>query len=127
MNVRLTGKNAKQLSPEMFIADDPLGILKSSVRSVNIQVPIVNCFGDIITDNNDQLEKDYMLFVKKGAVLGKLHDGVYFMTEDQIYLGKDSLIKSGCVFDAEEWPIYIGQHVTIAPNTWKRHCLWQRL
>lgn len=115
--IRLTGKNAKQLSPEMFIADDPLEMLKNSVRSVNIQVPVVTYFWDLIKYNKSQIEKDYLLFVKKGAVFGKVYDGVYFMNKDQIYLGKDSRIKPGCVFDAEEGPIYIGQNVTIAPNT----------
>lgn len=115
--IRLTGKNAKQLSPEMFIADDHLEMLKNSVRSVNIQVPVVTYFWDLIKYNKSQIEKDYLLFVKKGAVFGKVYDGVYFMNKDQIYLGKDSRIKPGCVFDAEEGPIYIGQNVTIAPNT----------
>ncbi|OOP58025.1 MAG: hypothetical protein AYP45_00090 [Candidatus Brocadia carolinensis] len=117
MYIRLTGKNAKQLSPEMFIADDPFEMLKNSVRSVNIQVPVVTYFWDLIKYNKSQIEKDYLLFVKKGAVFGKVYDGVYFMNKDQIYLGKDSRIKPGCVFDAEEGPIYIGQNVTIAPNT----------
>jgi len=44
-------------------------------------------FGISIKHNKTQIEKDYLLFVKKGAVLGTLHDGVYFMNEDQIYHG----------------------------------------
>jgi len=44
MYARLTGKKAKTLSPEMFLTKDLLGTLKSSVRSVNIQAPVVAYF-----------------------------------------------------------------------------------
>lgn len=114
---RLTGKNAKRLSPEMFLADDTVGFLQSTVRSRNIQTRVIHYFWDLVKYNKSQIEKDYLLFVKKGTVLGKVYDGVYFVNEDQIYIGKDSRIKPGCVFDAEEGPIYVGNHVAIAPNT----------
>lgn len=114
---RITGKNAKRLSPEMFLSDNPVGIFPSSVRTVPIQASVIHYFWDLIKHNTSQIEKDYQLFVKKGAVLGRVYNGVYFVNEDQIYLGTDSRIKPGCVFDAEEGPIYVGNHVTIAPNT----------
>lgn len=115
--VRLTGKNAKKLSPEMFLSDDPVRILQGSVRSRNIHAPVIHYFWDLIKYNKSQIEKDYLLFVKKGTILGKVYDGVYFVNEGQISIGEDSRIKPGCVFDAEEGPIYVGRHVTIAPNT----------
>ena len=114
---RLKGKNAKKLSPETCLTNDPMELLKSTVQVVNTQVPIINYFWDIIKHNKAQIEKDFMLFVKEGSVFGKLYEGVYLINEDQIFIGRDSRVKPGCVFDAEDGPIYIGQHVTIGPNT----------
>ncbi|OQY98004.1 MAG: hypothetical protein B6D35_14060 [Candidatus Brocadia sp. UTAMX2] len=114
---RLAGKNAKRLSPEMFLADGPVGFLQNSVRSLNIQVPVIHYFWDLVKYNKSQIEKDYLMFVKEGAILGEVYDGVYFVNKGQIYIGQESRIKPGCVFDAEEGPIYVGNYVTIAPNT----------
>lgn len=114
---RLKGENVKKMSPEMFFTKDPIELLKGMVQVVNIQVPIINYFWDIIRHNKVQMEKDFMLFVKEGSIYGKLYEGVYLMNEDQIFIGKGSCIKPCCVFDAGDGPIYIGKHVTIAPNT----------
>ncbi|NUO07284.1 MAG: hypothetical protein HUU08_01160 [Candidatus Brocadia sp.] len=114
---RLKGENAKKLSPEMFLTKNPIELLKEMVQVVNTQVPMINYFWDIIKHNKAQIEKDFMLFVKEGAIYGELYEGVYLMNEDQIFIGKGSRIKPCSVFDASDGPIYIGQHVTIAPNT----------
>jgi len=114
---RLKGNNAKKISHEKFLTQDVFEMLKDTVRVVDTHVPIVNYFWDIIKHNQSQIEKDFMLFVKKGSISGKLYEGVYLINEDQIFIGKDCRIKPGCVFDAENGPIYIGNNVTIAPNT----------
>lgn len=114
---RLGGKNATKLSPEIFLAHDPIELLKGKVQVVNTHVPMINYFWDIIKHNMSQIEKDFALFVKEGYIWGQLYEGVHLLNKDQIFIGKDSRIKPGCVFDAEEGPIYIGQHATVASNT----------
>ena len=114
---RLKGNNAKKISHEKFLTQDVIEMLKDTVRIVNTQVPIVNFFWDIIKHNKSQIEKDFMLFVKEGSISGKLYEGVHLINEGQIFIGKDSRIKPGCVLDAENGPIYIGNNVAIAPNT----------
>lgn len=114
---RLKGNNAKKISHEKFLTQDVIEMLKDTVRVVDTQVPIVNYFWDIIKHNKSQIEKDFMLFVKKGSISGKLYEGVYLINEDLIFMGKGAQIKPGCVLDAENGPIYIGNNVTIAPNT----------
>jgi UDP-N-acetylglucosamine diphosphorylase/glucosamine-1-phosphate N-acetyltransferase len=114
---RLKGNNAKKISHETFLTQDVIEMLKDTVRVVDAQVPIVNYFWDIIKHNKPQIEKDFMLFVKKGSISGKLYEGVYLINEDLIFIGKGAQIKPGCVLDAENGPIYIGNNVTVAPNT----------
>lgn len=114
---RLRGKNATKLSPEMFLTHNPIELLKGTVQVINTHVPTINYFWDLVKLNMSQIEKDFALFVKEGSISGTLYEGVHLLNKDQIFIGKDSRIKPGCVFDAEEGPIYIGQHATIAPNT----------
>lgn len=114
---RLKGENLKKVSPETFLTQDVIEMLKNTVQVVGTQVPIINYFWDIVKHNKSQLEKDFMLFAKEGSISGKLYEGVYLINEDQIFIGKGSVVKPGCVLDAENGPIYIGNNVTIAPNT----------
>lgn len=114
---RLKGENAKKMSPEVFLTTDPIELLKGTVQAVTIQIPVITYFWDLVKHNRSQIEKDFMLFVREGSIYGKLYEGAYLINEDQIFIGKNSRVKPGCVFDAEDGPIYIGQHVTIAPNT----------
>lgn len=115
--VRLKGENIKKISPEIFLTKNGFELLKTAIPTVNVQTPIIKYFWDIINLNKSQIEKDFMLLVKEGSILGKLYDGVYLINKDQIFIGKDSQIKPCCVLDAENGPIYIGDHVTIASNT----------
>ena len=114
---RLKGNNAKKISSETFLTQDVIEMLKNTVQVIDTHVPIVNYFWDIIKHNKSQIEKDFMLFVKEGSISGKLYEGVYLINEDLVFIGKGSRIKPGCVFDAENGPIYIGNNVAIAPNT----------
>ncbi|MCF6156164.1 MAG: hypothetical protein E3K36_13175 [Candidatus Brocadia sp.] len=114
---RLKKENAKKILPGMLLSGDPIALLKGTVPVVSTQVPLINYFWDIVKHNKSQIEKDFMVFVKEGSIFGKLYEGVHLINEDQIFIGKGSRIKPGSVFDADDGPIYIGQHVTIAPNT----------
>lgn len=114
---RLKGENARKISPEMLLTKDGLAFLEGRVPFVGVQIPGINYFWDVINLNKSRIEKDFLLFVKEGFILGKLCDGVHLINKDQIFIGKDSQIKPCCVVDAEKGPIYIGDYVTIAPNT----------
>ncbi len=114
--MRLKGENIKKISPEAFLTQNPIELLKG-VPIVNIQIPMINYFWDIINLNKSQLGKDFTLFAQKGAISERLCDGVYFMNKDQIFIGKNTQIKPCCVLDAESGPIYVGDYVTISPNT----------
>ena len=87
------------------------------MQVIDVQVPTINYFWDIIKYNASQIEKDFKSFVKEGSIHGKLDEGVYLINEDRIFIGKDSRVKPCCVLDAENGPIFYGHNVTIAPNT----------
>ncbi|HHT9130185.1 MAG TPA: glucose-1-phosphate thymidylyltransferase, partial [Candidatus Brocadiaceae bacterium] len=114
---RLKGENIKKVSSETFLSNDPIKLLKNTVQAIDTHVPIINYFWDIIKYNKSQIERDFVLFVKKGSISGKLYEGVYLINKEQIFIGEGSGIKPCCVLDAEKGPIYIGYHVAIAPNT----------
>ena len=114
---RLRGKNIKKLTHELFLTKNPIELIKSTVQVIDVQVPTINYFWDIIKYNASQIEKDFKSFVKEGSIHGKLDEGVYLINEDRIFIGKDSRVKPCCVLDAENGPIFIGHNVTIAPNT----------
>lgn len=114
---RLRGENIKRVSPEMFLAKESVELLKDVIPVVEIEVPVIHYFWDIIKYNRSGIERDFAQFIKKGSVSGEICDGAYLINKDQIFIGKDSRIKPCSVLDAEKGPIYIGDHVTIAPNT----------
>ncbi len=114
---RLRGENIKKVSPETFLTKESVELLKDIIPVVEIQVPVIHYFWDIIKYNRSGIERDFAQFIKEGSVSGEICDGAYLINKDQIFIGKDSRIKPCSVLDAESGPIYIGDHVTIAPNT----------
>lgn len=114
---RLKSKNINKLSSETFVKGDAIKFLKDHIPTTNTQATVINYFWDIIKFNKSQLEKDFTLFLKKGNISGKPYEGVYFLNKDMLLIGNNSKIKPCCVLDAEKGPIYIGDNVTISPNT----------
>lgn len=114
---RLRGEYIKKLSHEAFLAGDVIKLLRDRVCTVNTDIPLMHYFWDIIKYNKSQIENDFRVFVKQGSIFGKVYEGAYLMNVQKIFIGNDTRIKPCCVLDAENGPIYIGNHVTIAPNT----------
>lgn len=114
---RLGGEHIKGVSFETFLVKESIELLKSTLPAVRVQVPVIHYFWDIIKNNRSKMEEDFNRFIKEGCVSGKLYDGVHLLNKDQIFIGKATSIKPCTVLDAENGPIYIGDHVTIAPNT----------
>ena len=114
---RLKSKNINKLSSETFVKGDGIKFLKDYIPTTNTQAIVINYFWDIIKFNKSQLEKDFTLFLKEGNISGKPYEGVYFLNKDMLFIGNNCKIKPCCVLDAEKGPIYIGDNVTISPNT----------
>ncbi|MDR4508485.1 MAG: hypothetical protein MRJ65_09680 [Candidatus Brocadiaceae bacterium] len=115
--MRLRGENRKNVSPDTFLSGILPQQLKNTIPIVNTELFLIDYFWDTVKQNKSQIERDFLSFVKEGCIFGKLYEGVYLLNKNQIYLGKDSRIKPCSVIDAENGPVYIGENVTIAPNT----------
>jgi UDP-N-acetylglucosamine diphosphorylase/glucosamine-1-phosphate N-acetyltransferase len=115
--VRLRGEYVRKLSHEAFLAGDVIKLLRDRVRVVSTDIPLIHYFWDIMKHNKSQIENDFRIFIKHGSISGKVYEGAYLINAQKIFIGNDTLIKPCCVLDAENGPIYIGNHVTISPNT----------
>lgn len=114
---RLKRENIGKIFPEIFLTKSMIELFKSAIPIVHIQIPVINYFWDIINLNKSLIEKDFLLSMRDIPVSEKLYEGVYRINKDRIFIGKETHIKPCCVLDAENGPIYIGDHVTIAANT----------
>ncbi|MCF6147586.1 MAG: hypothetical protein E3K37_02900 [Candidatus Kuenenia sp.] len=115
--LRLKKNTAGKISFEKFPEENNIEKLKNLFPRVDIRVPVLHYFWDIIKHNASQITEDFSLFVREGRNAGKDYEGAYLINKDKIYIGKDSRVKPCCVIDAENGPVYIGNNVTISPNT----------
>ena len=116
---RLSQENAKRVTPEVFLEEKLLSTLKGKgVKVRKVKAKLVSYPWDLVQNNGSEIVRDFELLVgKKGAHHGKVYEGTYFLNPSQIYIGKGSKIKPCVVLDAEGGPIYIGENVTIFPNS----------
>lgn len=114
---RLHEKNALSITPEKLIDKNFINELKNSfnIKKINTE-PIIYPW-NLININKEQINVDFSLYVKDGLKHGRIHDGVHLIMDAQIFIGENTIIKPGCVLDAENGPIYIGNNVTISSNS----------
>jgi UDP-N-acetylglucosamine diphosphorylase/glucosamine-1-phosphate N-acetyltransferase len=67
--------------------------------------------------NKEQITSDFTTYIKGESIRENVYEGVHFIKESQIFVGKNTIIKPGCVLDAENGPIYVGDNVKISPNS----------
>ncbi|HDY69300.1 MAG TPA: glucose-1-phosphate thymidylyltransferase, partial [Candidatus Scalindua sp.] len=67
--------------------------------------------------NQEQITTDFTSHIKEGLIQGKIYEGVHLINDSHIFVGENTVIKPGCVLDAESGPIYIGNNVNISPNS----------
>ena len=114
---RLLKKNAISITPEKFLDKGFIDELKNNfnVKKVNSKQIIYSW--DLIDINREQITSDFSSYIKDGLKQGKIHDGVHLIMDSQIFIGEKTIIKPGCVLDAENGPIYIGNNVKISSNS----------
>ncbi|MFQ5957157.1 MAG: putative sugar nucleotidyl transferase [Candidatus Brocadiales bacterium] len=114
---RLSKKNYQDVSPDSFASTELLKKLKKKSSKVReVEVRLIDYSWDIMKSNREELEKDFSILHEKGQILGKVYEGVHILNPKWVFLGKGARVKPGCVLDAEESPIYVGEDVTIMPN-----------
>ncbi|NIR48526.1 transferase [candidate division KSB1 bacterium] len=86
------------------------------VPKVEIEAQIIEYPWDLVNLNAQEIQKDFAYLKQGGQIQGKVYDQATLLNKDEIYVGKNSVIKPGAVLDAEAGPIYVGENVTIMPN-----------
>lgn len=114
---RLSQENAKKVTPEVPLQEKLLKTVKG-VKTHKVKATLVSYQWDLVQNNGSEIVRDFELLVgKKGANHGKVYEGAYLLNPSRIYIGKGSKIKPCVVLDAENGPIYIGENVTVFPNS----------
>lgn len=114
---RLNRKNCLPITPEKFLDNNFTSILKKKFNVKKVKTRLLTYPWDLIVNNKKQIAFDFSIYIKEGLIQGKIYEGVYLINGSQIFTGKNTLIKPGCVLDAENGPIYIGDNVIIYSNS----------
>ncbi len=114
---RVSGANLrrvrKSLSGLFSIADfDGIPTQETDVETVAFPWEVVH-------RNGAQIVKDFELLArsrrKTKAIRGKLSAGVHLLGKENIIVEEGAQIRSGCVIDAQDGPVYIGRRANIFP------------
>jgi len=114
---RLLKKNCHSITPEKFLDQDFITELKRKFNLKKVNARLVQYPWDLIDINKEQIKSDFTSHIKDGLTQGTIYEGVHMIKDSQIFTGKNTVIKPGCVLDAENGPIYIGNNVKISSNS----------
>jgi UDP-N-acetylglucosamine diphosphorylase/glucosamine-1-phosphate N-acetyltransferase len=114
---RLNKKNSLSITPEKFLDKDFIYELKKKFDVVKVNASLMQYPWDLIHNNKEQITSDFKSYIKDWSARESDYKGVHFLNDSQISIGKNSIIKPGCVLDAENGPIFIGNNVRISANS----------
>ncbi|MCP4253778.1 MAG: hypothetical protein GY775_10270 [Candidatus Scalindua sp.] len=114
---RLNAKNCISITPEKFLDKNFINELKKKFNVKNVSATLMQYPWDLIQSNKEQISSDFSSYVKGKSIPENDYKGVHFIMNSQIHIGKNTVIKPGCVLDAENGPIYIGNNATVSPNS----------
>ena len=93
-------------------------VLSNVPQHRSIETPqVIRYPWDLVHANADMLEYGWRQAGCPAAIEGRVCEGVHFLNKSAVHIGRGSVIKTGVVLDAEQGPIFIGENVTISPNT----------
>lgn len=114
---RLLRKNCLSITPGKFLDPDFINEIKKKIKVKRVNARLVQYPWDLIHINKEQITSDFTSYIKVESIRENKYKGVHFIMDSQIFTGKNTVIKPGCVLDAENGPIYIGNNVKISPNS----------
>ncbi|OHB89150.1 MAG: hypothetical protein A3D13_08625 [Planctomycetes bacterium RIFCSPHIGHO2_02_FULL_40_12] len=114
---RLLRKNWLPITPENFLDQNFITELKRKFNIKKVNARLVKYPWDLIDSNKEQITSDFTSYIKNGLIQRNKYEGVHLINDSQIFTGKNTIIKPGCVLDAENGPIFIGNNVKISPNS----------
>ena len=82
-----------------------------------LKTKLISNLWDLVYFNDSVLKQDLSLLNKMGLIKGEIKPLVSIDQENQLYLGKNSIIENFVDINTENGPIYIDENVHIAPFT----------
>jgi UDP-N-acetylglucosamine diphosphorylase/glucosamine-1-phosphate N-acetyltransferase len=114
---RLRAKTAATVKNRLFLEGTVEKSLPHTMRHVDCKATLLRYYWEIINHNEEELVRDFNALASPGQILGKVYEGSHLLGKESIFIGEGAKIKPCCVLDAEDGPIYIGEGVTVMPNT----------
>lgn len=82
-----------------------------------LKTKLISNLWDLVYFNESVLKQDFSLLNKMGLIKGAIKPLVSIDQENQLYLGKNSVIENFVDINTENGPVYIDENVHIAPFT----------
>ncbi|MBS1259395.1 MAG: Bifunctional protein GlmU [Candidatus Scalindua arabica] len=114
---RLLKNNCRAFTPEKFLDQSFIDELKKKYNVKKVKAMLVHYPWDLIDINKKQIKSDFTSHIKSRLIQAAIHEGAHIINNSQIFIGNGTVIKPGCVLDAENGPIYIGNNVKISSNS----------
>jgi UDP-N-acetylglucosamine diphosphorylase / glucose-1-phosphate thymidylyltransferase / UDP-N-acetylgalactosamine diphosphorylase / glucosamine-1-phosphate N-acetyltransferase / galactosamine-1-phosphate N-acetyltransferase len=83
-----------------------------------VQVKAITWPWDLVNANGREIAADFHLLTAgvPKKIAGHVHDGVYLVNPDMIFIEEGATVKPGVVLDAEQGPIHIEKNALIFPH-----------
>lgn len=114
VGARLSGNNldlvSSSLKDVLSISDFP------NLAKKEVQVDVIEYPWDLVKFNEQELIKDFKKLYSEKENNIKEYFGVHLLNPENIFIGKNVIIKPGVILDAENGPIYIDDNAQIMHN-----------
>jgi UDP-N-acetylglucosamine diphosphorylase/glucosamine-1-phosphate N-acetyltransferase len=114
-------ENLARSLPSLATPDSYMTLYDGSRDEIPTSATTATLYGypfEIMADIKREIQADFD-FLKPSLVAPRglrLHEGVWFVNEDNVYLGDDVTIYPKVVINAERGPVYIGANTVIEPD-----------
>lgn len=99
------------------LADDSLEPARARLRNVEMSAEVAALIDypwQLVHESEAEIARQFD--PASAGVRGTVDPGAHLLDESNIHVGAGSRIKPGCVLDAEDGPIHLGENVAVGPN-----------
>jgi UDP-N-acetylglucosamine diphosphorylase/glucosamine-1-phosphate N-acetyltransferase len=88
------------------------------IKREEVNVRTINYPWDLVNANGGEITADFRVLTAgiPKKIAGHVHEGVYLVNPDAIFIEEGATVKPGVVLDAEQGPVYIGKNALIFPH-----------
>jgi UDP-N-acetylglucosamine diphosphorylase/glucosamine-1-phosphate N-acetyltransferase len=109
---------AKRLTAEVLLDELKTRALLAGLprRDVSACVTLIDWPWNLVDQNHEQLLADWI--DEQAGVAGIIAEGSHVLNPSAVHVGWGTRVKPCVVIDAEDGPVWIGDHVTILPHSY---------